>query len=426
MKNYKIEIYNVGPIKQVKLDLNKINIFMGEQSSGKSTISKIISYCSWVEKDVALHQSFKNYLTDNNYFIEKLETFHKMKGYFNTDSVIYYESNTVKFRYSSSSFDISWINQFEYKRSKISYIPSERNIVILPEMEKIELPNNNIRSFLFDWFDARKNYTVDNKLSILDLNLEYYYTDSTKENHIVNNEAYDILLSNGSSGLQSITPLVVMIDYLTARIYLEDQKSLSYEAKESFSEANGNLVKEFLIKPVFSDFDTATLKERSKMLAELSKRLGDSDDELAKSLAMGYTAVKENLFNTSSTKLIIEEPEQNLFPSTQQMLVYYLMKSVSNKLEHNLTLTTHSPYILYAINNCIMASLVFDKLSSTEKEKLNCLDSRIDPKYISIYEIKNGEINCIQQEDGLIGENFFDNQMREVMDDFYVMLNHYS
>ena len=38
-------IRNIGPIKNVELDLNKINIFMGAQSCGKSTIAKIISYC---------------------------------------------------------------------------------------------------------------------------------------------------------------------------------------------------------------------------------------------------------------------------------------------------------------------------------------------------------------------------------------------
>ena len=33
-----IIIKNIGPIKEVELDLNKINVFMGPQSSGKSTI----------------------------------------------------------------------------------------------------------------------------------------------------------------------------------------------------------------------------------------------------------------------------------------------------------------------------------------------------------------------------------------------------
>ena len=49
-----IIIKNIGPIKEVELDLNKINVFMGPQCSGKSTIAKIISYCSWYEKNTML------------------------------------------------------------------------------------------------------------------------------------------------------------------------------------------------------------------------------------------------------------------------------------------------------------------------------------------------------------------------------------
>ena len=39
-------IRNIGPIKNVDIELNKVNVFIGEQSSGKSTIAKIISFCS--------------------------------------------------------------------------------------------------------------------------------------------------------------------------------------------------------------------------------------------------------------------------------------------------------------------------------------------------------------------------------------------
>jgi predicted ATPase len=53
-----LEILNIGPIKKVKIDLNKINVFIGEQSVGKSTIAKIISYCQWAEKRILLDQEF--------------------------------------------------------------------------------------------------------------------------------------------------------------------------------------------------------------------------------------------------------------------------------------------------------------------------------------------------------------------------------
>lgn len=422
MKNTEIEILNVGPIENVKLQLNKVNIFMGEQSSGKSTISKIISFCNWVEKDVSIHQSFKNYI-EKNYFIERLETFHKMKGFFNEKSEIIYTSKTIKLHYQWNNFYISWVNKFEYKRNKISYIPSERSMVILPEMEKVEFPNNYLKSFLFDWFDARKNYSKEKKLPLLDFGIEYYYSESTKENHILSNDKnYDILLPYASSGLQSITPLMVMTDHLIKNIY-SDEQNLSYELDEVKAEVTQKLVSELVIIPLYNK-DIVDKNERRKIIQELNIKLSEKDDNIM-SLFEKFKEVRNNLFKTHSTNLIIEEPEQNLFPSTQKSLIYYLFDRINKDLDHNLTLTTHSPYVLYAINNCIMASIIFNKITENEKSKLLCYKSKINPEDISIYEIKNGKLKCIQGEDGLIGENFFDKKMKEVMDEFYVMLNHY-
>ena len=47
-----LKIKNIGPIKEVFFELKRFNFFIGRQSSGKSTIAKIISFCTWVEKDI--------------------------------------------------------------------------------------------------------------------------------------------------------------------------------------------------------------------------------------------------------------------------------------------------------------------------------------------------------------------------------------
>ena len=46
----RLVIRNVGPIRSVDIRLNKVNVFIGQQGSGKSTIAKIVSFCSWLEK----------------------------------------------------------------------------------------------------------------------------------------------------------------------------------------------------------------------------------------------------------------------------------------------------------------------------------------------------------------------------------------
>ncbi|REC63046.1 hypothetical protein DRF65_07405 [Chryseobacterium pennae] len=413
----KLTIKNIGPIKEVSITIKKINIFMGRQSSGKSTIAKILSFCSWVEKEISFHQSLDKFTTQ--YFIEKLETFHKMKGYFYPNSEIIYKGEAIEIKYSNYELEINWLHtRFDYKRTKISYIPSERSMVILPEMEKIELPNNYLKSYLYDWFDTRKNYNSEKKFSVLDIGANYYYSEDNKESHIVSDD-YDILLSQASSGLQSVIPLLTMVDNLIINLY-KGESSSSYELDEAKIKVTQLIVKKFIVDPYFKDHDNN--ENREEKWAKLNKLTMDNDNSVLP-LIEKYREVSKNLFNTHKTNLIIEEPEQNLFPSTQKQLCYKLLNYLNNEYDHSLTLTTHSPYILYAINNCMLTYLVKNKIPSNLIDRINCYNSAISPDNINIFEIKNGTINNIQQENGLIGENYFDSQMKEVMDDFYFLLN---
>lgn len=413
----KLLIKNVGPIKDIAINIKKINIFMGKQSSGKSTIAKILSFCNWVEKDISFHQSYEKYTSE--YFIDRLETFHKIKGYFYSNSEIIYEGDAITINYSSRELKIEWLStRFDYKRTKISYIPAERSMVILPEMEKIELPNNYLRSYLYDWFDTRKNYTSEKNFSVLDIGASYYYSEDKKESHITNGN-YDILLSRASSGLQSVIPLLTMVDNLIVNLYKKESTS-SYELDEVKAKVTQLIINKFIIDEYFKD--DINESNRSEKLDELNDLLVKNDEKL-QPLVKRFGEVRKNLFNTHKTNLIIEEPEQNLFPSTQKKLCYKLLNYLNNDYDHSLTLTSHSPYILYAINNCILTYLVKDKIPKDLKDRIACFDSSISPKDINIFEIKEGLLNNIQQENGLIGENYFDSQMKKVMDDFYFLLN---
>ena len=428
----KIIIKNIGPIKEICLMLNKVNVFMGLQSSGKSAIAKIISYCTWVEKDVATSQSLETYQENPTLFKEHIENFHKMKGYFKADSYIYYKSETLEIKWENGKSTLNWINQYAYKRSKIAYIPSERNMVILPEIKKVEFGNTNVRSFLFDWFDARKKYSKENKLSILNLGIDYYYAERNinEEDHIKgldNGTEYDILLSNASSGLQSVTPLIAMIDYLTRWIYYED--NTSFEQQEKQRKVRNYLTYEKVIKPYFKKLPFNT-EEHNFMVMELNEKLRSNDDEVLK-LRDIFEEQLQNLFATQNSQFIIEEPEQNLFPETQRDLVYHLLEKCFNKEDNRLTITTHSPYILYALNNCMLGELVNTQLQGEEKaeyleNKFLSQKSWINPKKVSVWEIEDGKLRCIQDKDSIISENYFDLKMTEITDEYYQILNYYD
>ena len=137
------------------------------------------------------------------------------------------------------------------------------------------------------------------------------------------------------------------------------------------------------------------------------------------------TQLLDNFVKTQYVSFFIEEPELNLFPATQRNLTYQLVKGAL-KGDNKLFITTHSQYILYALNNCMMGHIVKDKIPAADKEKVTCKDAWVNPEDVSVWKITDGSICSIQEEDGLIGSNYFDDTMQEIMDDFYVMLNYYG
>ena len=412
-------IKNIGPIKHVDIELNKINVIIGEQSSGKSTICKIASFCTWVEKTVSLEQET---FPITKTFKEKLETFHKLQGYFNDNSEITYTSDIISIHYKYSTLiEFNNVGRWSFKRPKIEYIPAERNMVgAIPNWFSVKLQDNNILSFMTDWGDSRLIYTKDNSLPILNLDAAYYYDESKQEDFIRMQNGKTIKLAVASSGLQSVIPLLALFTAYTERMQEINQLS-SYQDRIQTSQ---------IIEKVSNEIRYRTSRRREESnptpLPEFEMlHYENVSFKIKPGTAAETTQLLDNFVKTQYVSFFIEEPELNLFPATQRNLTYQLVKGAL-KGDNKLFITTHSQYILYALNNCMMGHIVKDKIPAADKEKVTCKDAWVNPEDVSVWKITNGSICSIQEEDGLIGSNYFDDTMQEIMDDFYVMLNYYG
>ena len=118
------------------------------------------------------------------------------------------------------------------------------------------------------------------------------------------------------------------------------------------------------------------------------------------------------------TQFIIEEPEQNLFPETQCDLMYHILSSVNHGKNHRLVMTTHSPYILYALNNCMDGYSVSDKLPDNLKSTIKSASSFINPDDVSVWQIRDGRLESIKEGDSL-GQHYFNEIMNSILDDYY-------
>lgn len=438
-----IEIRNVGPINDVRLNINKVNLFIGPQGSGKSTIAKIISFCFWLEKNVLLHQTVSH--INLLFVVKNLLVFHKLERYFSDNSVVKYSSGVVSFEYSQGRVFVKEGPVFDRASvGKTAYIPSERNIVTIPEVSTIPFPDNCLRNYIFEWFNIRNKYNQKNNVKIADLDVSYYFNKEAKKDILVLENGKEIELHESSSGMQLAVPLYILLDYLTRWIY-ENTEDISFEKKDLIVSALANRYKKKIIDDAPSelnkDYVSESLNNRTKYIMNVMERLMtvvpvakkiDYDDlELN-----DYLSLNERLIGSHFSNIIIEEPELNLFPKTQTKLVYDILKFIQ-KDRDNIVITTHSPYILYALNNCMQAWLANrgnpETIESLQNELSFNKESFIDPEVVSVWELEKGVFKnygnkangTIQDENGLIRKNYFDAVMQNVMADFSTLSSLY-
>lgn len=420
-----LTIRNFGPIKDLSIPLNRINVFIGPQSCGKSSISKIISFCSWLEKECITNQKLVD--VDNTFISKNFFNYHRLSGYVNKNSYFKYETEAVIIEFIDGNIKISYGSKFyESKAHKTSYIPAERIIASVPGIRTFEMAHNNLRTFLFDWWKMAPNFQKSNAMVLPSVDVKYYFNSDTYQDKIIMPDGNELEMPMASSGLQSMIPLYANLKYATEWVY-EHEDEVSYEKKEAEEETFYRLffrsIKEEIPEEDLKELISKPQKTNYASLLDKSKHFGDINklpDELK-----NIVTLIQNVMIKHYTNIIIEEPELNLFPKTQVEMLYDVILIFKEERD-NLYITTHSPYIVYALNNCMLSYLVKEKLS--EPDILEAMDIRecpINPKNVSVWQIEEGNIvgqkginSTIQDEDGLIRENYFDDIMGDVITDF--------
>ena len=401
-----LHLENIGPITIVDIDLKRYNIFIGPQSSGKSTIAKMISFCTWIEKR-ALTTLSEDVFSNGQEFIEHVEEYHKMHDYFSKNSVLEYNSQNIDILYRDSKLNIKILDKTSYKRKKILYIPSDRNLVAMPRLDRFVFETNtNLRSFSYDWLDAREFYDKAHRLSIFNLNMEYYFDKDAKkvsQDRIIhiNGKTYDIALYDASSGLQSITPLMLSLNYYSKQYFTDYKKTTSYVRVQEFKQLENKI---------------NSLDQEGVLTAILGP------NNIASSITRQY--LYDNLTIPSSSDFIIEEPEQNLFPSTQAQLVSYLLNTCNEQnREHSFTLTTHSPYILTQLNILLFAGILQKQGKMEQVAQIVSPTTAISPEELSVYAVQEDGtvVGIIDQESNMISQNYLDSVSEELSIKFQQM-----
>ena len=197
---------------------------------------------------------------------------------------------------------------------------------------------------------------------------------------------YKIQLSDAASGFQSFIPLFIVANYVSG--LLKSEQEMDEQQRETFKKESARILND----------KTYTEEQKRILLSNLAAQ-----------------------FNIKRTLNIIEEPEQNLFPTSQQGMLNKLLEYNNAEKENKLILTTHSPYIINYLMLAIKAAEIDEKANGDEfvASKLY----RIVPQKamtpmqnVAIYELdeKTGSISMLEQSFGLpSNENYLNNLLGE-------------
>nr|WP_320058405.1 AAA family ATPase [uncultured Bacteroides sp.] len=401
----RIKIINFGPIKgdfsssSGWVEIKKVTVFIGNQGSGKSTVAKLISTLIWIEK-VLTRGDFKEKEFTAVKFRNQFCGFHRISNYFIKDRTeIFYEGESYKFTYTrEGDFLIRKIDNGGnfYPLPQIMYVPAERNFISMvnkPNLIK-QLPDA-LLTFLTEYDNAKSKIKGVFKLPINNALLEYTKTNDTVS---VKGEDYKVKLTEASSGFQSIVPLYLVSLYLSESV--KDQANnatkMSSDEMKRFEEQVTNIWN----NPDFTD------AQRRIALSALSSK-----------------------FNKSAFINIVEEPEQNLFPSSQWKIMQSLL-AFNNSLDANkLIITTHSPYLINCFTVAIKAGILKREpnLSEELRQRINevyPIDSTIIPEDMAIYELdeNKGIITLLENYHGLPSDDNYLNRMLEETNDVFANL----
>ncbi|WBM73458.1 AAA family ATPase [Saprospira grandis] len=454
----KIQIDNFGPLEKAEVEIKQMVVLIGEQASGKSTISKLVYFFKSLKEDL-FTLIFNNLRSGEDIrilFIKEIQRkfyrffgstkhlpFFKIKYFYTLEKTIELSLNSSKYLnvdfgynfYGEIGDEVAHLfdaikqpsigkNTYELiaiEQSKNKYLKQLKKIVdklFEDSMPSLFVPaGRNItvtytEQFKLDFFgnlslENEKERTRNDRSQSVDIHLMLEFLrkiEAIKETF--KNNDFDSLI-NLELGFDSI------------------DKSYSKVLKEA-KEIIFKILKGKYVHDRFGEKIVFDTKKRKYVHLNNASSGQQESIRILQDLFL-ILLNKEDVFR------VIEEPEAHLYPLAQKNLIE-LIAMVVSYTNSQIVITTHSPYILSVINNLIFAKGI-KSLKEKYPEKgieVPKVDNTaiIDPLKFQAYGIKNSQewefISIFDSENQLIGENYLDEISQIVGDEFDNMFEVYK
>lgn len=419
----KIIIKNFLIFDDIEMELNKFNILIGPQASGKSLLAKLVYYFKNIASLCIANIKEENTL---EYFSEILSK--EFINCFPTDYWIEDKVFNIDYEFDDLRFHVSFNSEAEFK-TNIKFNSNFSNLYnkILNSTVKIKkeinLEMNNIQEIL-GFLNEDKKILKLIKQNIFQSGYEEFFGNSV---YIPSSRSF---FSTLDKNIWTLTDKnVIDIDPFMSRFgrafeeskrmysFLEENDKPYFESKLPKNNKKYDFFKSIL-KGEYKEINNRSWIIGENYKVNLSRASSGQQEVLPLLMVLTTSSV---FVNENKDTYFIEEPEAHLFPNAQNTIVSLLL-SLFHERNTSFFITTHSPYVLSALNNSIYANELIKKNKLTEDRFLDvsCGAYPIDLNDISAFAIDNGNITDIKDyEYNMIGGDILDsvsNEFGQVMD----------
>lgn len=422
MTMQKLIVRNFGPIKNVELDINDFMVFIGPQSSGKSTLIKMVLFHKTIKKfhkiflqifsmiDLGVHISIQYSSLLRDVFQDLFD-----RSYINDDFF-------VEYRFNESFFIQTTFreNQLTFTFSPAFYQHIDwtfQGVILFFD----HLHERNIG--LFTSKDSKKR----------ELETERFLSVMEKEsNRLVFGERDDFFIPSGRN-----FPIIFPDRQKVEKLFKLDSVERGFMGFVHASEGLGqraehywNLDKaEKFIPSLAAKLAERVLKGKYQFDPDGGKIITNENKSIPVNVASSgqqdvlwmLNSILECIQTEQPVSLFLEEPETHLFPETQKELVD-LIALFFGASDNQAFITTHSPYILTSLNNLLYAHRMGQKTPEAV-EKIIPRPLWLEPQRLSAYFVEDGGIrDILDREEGIIRAEEIDNASRIINTTFDQLL----
>jgi len=367
----KIHIMSNGPIKDMEMEIEKFNLLIGEQATGKSTVAKSIYYFRTIKTKIIDYltqvydtNTYNNQPQENIWFDRAIKSdlkdiFIKLFGYsWDLNSEFY-----MKYEYSPDIWIETALKKGDGNKQYISVTYSNRLFGAVKDLQKEmrELHGNDSlkrTSLVLANEERNRNHEkIARRVNeIFGDDRETYYIPAGRSLLTVmsNNRA----TMNKAGNLDLITDMFMMlIDTVRNRFAQGVRKAHLYFPIGNRSVDVKNIA-DFIVDiergEYFYNGEREFLKIEEDPTHPVAINFASSgQQEVLWLLNFMYIL----LLRQEDAFVIIEEPEAHIYPLLQKKIMEFIAL-FANTQDSGVFITTHSPYILTVANNMYYAGVL--------------------------------------------------------------------